>query len=144
MWELEAWASAMAWDWDTDNIDAEDDNGKLWVPIMAQTLNTDAAGGSRPIPFAGPMTPPQRQMTVYMVHLNQDGSAEQASMLVLMPVMMPQMKGWVVIKANLGQGESLREEDTTADEDGERELREAPAMPHDKVTKVKGKMPKMG
>ena len=43
MWELEAWASAMAWDWDVDNIDVEDD-GKLWVPVMAQTLNTGAAG----------------------------------------------------------------------------------------------------
>ena len=48
MWELGAQASAMAWDLVTDNIDAEDDNSKLWVTIMAQTLNTDASNGSRP------------------------------------------------------------------------------------------------
>ena len=36
MWELEVWVSAMAWDWDVDDIDVEDDDGKLWVPLTAR------------------------------------------------------------------------------------------------------------
>jgi len=54
-------------------------------------------------------------------------------MPVVIPILMPQMKGQVIIKAKLGQGESPREEETTMDEDMERvmreprELREAPA-----------------
>ena len=59
MWELEAWASAMAWDWDMDNINAEDDNCKLWVPVTAQMLNTGAVDGSRPFQFTGSVSPPQ-------------------------------------------------------------------------------------
>ena len=45
---------------------------------------------------------------------------------------------------------TLREEKTTMDEDGEkevskpRELSEASNTPHDKVMKVKGKMPRVG
>jgi len=120
MWELEVWASAMAWDWDMDDIDPDDDDGKLWVPVMAQTLKTGVAEEHRAFPPPGPGTPP-RQMTIYAVQENLDRSAKQASMPVVMPILMPQMKGQVIIKANLGQGESPREEDTTADEDGERE-----------------------
>jgi len=101
MWELEAWASAMAWDWDADDIDPDDDDGKLWVPVMAQTLKTGPAEEDRGHPSAGPVTPP-RQMTVYAVQENEDRSAEQASTPMVMPVLMPQMKGQVVIKANLG------------------------------------------
>jgi len=64
-------------------------------------------------------------------------------MLVLMAMQTPQMTGCVVIKANRGEGESPREEEMTADEDGEREVSEpknlskALAMPCVKVTKVK-------
>jgi len=67
----------------------------------------------------------------------------------VMPVLTPQMRGRVIIKANLGQGESMREEETTADEDREREVSElrelskASAMPHDQVMKVKGRTPRM-
>ena len=50
--------------------------------------------------------------------------AKQASMLVQMPMLMPQMKCWVMIKANQGKGDSPREEETAADEDGEREVNE--------------------
>jgi len=38
MGELEVQATAMAWDWDVNDIDVEDDNRKLWIPVMAQTL----------------------------------------------------------------------------------------------------------
>ena len=81
-----------------------------------------------------------------MVQPTRDGSAKQASVLVLMAVQTPQMTGRMVIKANRGEGESPREEETTVDEDGEdgerevsepSEPSEAPAMPCVKVTKVK-------
>src|SRR5882724_3147877 len=149
MWELEVWASAMAWDVDVDNIDPDDDDGKLWVPVMAQTMNMGGAEQHRGPPCLGPMTPP-RQMTVYTVQPNQDGSAEQASALVIMAVQTPQMTGSVVIKANWGEGESSREEEMTVEEDGEREVgelrepSEAPATPCGKISKVKGKTPRIG
>jgi len=46
-------------------------------------------------------------------------------MPVIMPILTPQMKGWVMTKANQGKGETLREEDTTTDEDRETEASEA-------------------
>jgi len=147
MWELEARASAMAWDWDVDDIYPDDDDGKLWVPVMAHTLKTGPAEEDRGHPPTGPVTPP-RQMTVYMFQENEDRLAKQASMPMVMPVLTPQMKVWAVIKASLGRGESPREEEMTADEDVEREMsdlrepREAPTMPHDRNTKVKGKTPR--
>src|SRR5882724_7978950 len=144
MWELEARASAMAWDWDVDNIDPNDDDGKLWVAVTAQTLNTRGAEQHRGPPSPKPVTPP-RQMTMYAVQLNQDGLTKQASEPVLMAMQTPQMTGPMVIKANQGEGESPREEDTTADDDGEREVTEpskpseAPAMCRAKVMKSKPK-----
>jgi len=78
----------MAWDWDADDIDPDDDDGKLWVPVTAQTLKIGLAEEDRGHPPVGPATPP-RQMTIYAVQENEDGSAEQASMLVVIPIMMP-------------------------------------------------------
>src|SRR5882724_9681532 len=149
MWELEAWASAMAWDWDTDDIDLNDNDGKLWVPVMAHMMNIGRAEQHRGPPCLGPVMPP-RQMTVYAVQPNRDGSAKQASMLVVMAMQTPRMMGHVVIKSNWGEGESSREEEMTVDEDGEREVSKprepskAPAMPRGKISKVKGKTPRMG
>jgi len=60
------------------------------------------------------------------------------------------MTGPMVIKANRSEGESPREEDITADEDGEREMSElsepselsvAPATSRVKVRKAKAKRP---
>jgi len=101
MWELEAQASAMAWDWDADDIDPNDDYRKLCVPVTAQTLKTGLAQKDRGHPPVDPATP-ARQMTIYMVQENEDGSAEQASTPMVMPILTPQMKGQLVIKANLG------------------------------------------
>jgi len=69
MWELEVWASAMAWDWDADNINPDNDDSKLWIPMTAQTLNTETVDHYRAYPPMGPVMPP-RQMTVYAVQLN--------------------------------------------------------------------------
>src|SRR5882724_10563110 len=118
MWELEAQASAMAWDWDADDIDPNDNDGKLWVPMTAQTLNMGGAEQYTGAPHLEPMMPP-RHMTVYVVQPTRDRSAEQASAPVLMAVQTPRMTGRMVIKANRGEGESLREEETTVEEDGE-------------------------
>ena len=47
MSELEGQASTMAWDWDTDDIDPDGDDGRQWVPMMAQTLKIGAAEGQQ-------------------------------------------------------------------------------------------------
>jgi len=66
----------------------------------------------------GPVTPP-RQMAIYTVQENEDGSAEQASMLVVHAHLDASDEGLGVIKANIGRGESPREDETTTDKDGE-------------------------
>jgi len=147
MLELKEQASAMAWDWDADDIDPNDDDGRLWVPMMAQTLKMGMAKGPRPFPPAAPavvppthLTPPWH-MTVYTVQPNQDGSAEQASMPVVIPVLIPRMQGQVISKANQGRGASLREEEMTTDEVRAREVSEASEapMPKQRQMKAKGK-----
>ena len=69
MWELEARATTMAWDWDADNINRDDNGGKLWVPMTAQTLNMGRYKQHRGPPFPEPMMP-SRHMTVYAVQPN--------------------------------------------------------------------------
>jgi len=58
MWELEGRASAMAWDWDADDINLNDDDGKLWVPVMAQILNMGRAKQYTGPPHPEPVMPP--------------------------------------------------------------------------------------
>ena len=36
--ELEGHAATMASDWDADNINANEDDGKQWVPMTPQTM----------------------------------------------------------------------------------------------------------
>ena len=69
MWELEVRASTMAWDWDADDINAYDDDGKLWVPVTAQTLNTHEAKQHRGPSPPKPVMPP-KHMTMYAVQPN--------------------------------------------------------------------------
>jgi len=38
MEELEQCAAHMAWDWEADEIDPNEDEGKIWIPMMPQTL----------------------------------------------------------------------------------------------------------
>jgi len=93
------------------------------------------------------------------------------STLIVMLVLMPWMRGEVVIKVNLGKGESPREAETTAGEEGESErsegeskrsegesersegeserskenrIEELPAMPKIKAARDEVKMPKGG
>ena len=43
MEELDGHAATMAWDWEADNIDADEDDGKPWVPVTPQTMRTAKA-----------------------------------------------------------------------------------------------------
>jgi len=98
--------------------------------MMPQTLRINEtprgvrSGHSMPptIPPTMPPTMPLRQMAVYAVQLNQDGSAKQAMTSAILPVHMPDTKGPIIIKANLGKEEGPREVETTADKDGESDL----------------------
>jgi len=60
----------MVWEWDIEDIDHNKDDGKIWVPMMSQTLRThETPGGTR----SGHSMPPMmllRQMAVYVVQLN--------------------------------------------------------------------------
>jgi len=65
--ELEGHAAAMAWDWDANDIDGNEDDTKLWVPITPQTLTIMTTEWDARINTpANPMIPP-RQMWVYVV-----------------------------------------------------------------------------
>jgi len=53
MEDLEGHAAAMAWDWDVDDIDADKDDGKQWVPMMPQMMKI--AETPRPERMVAPM-----------------------------------------------------------------------------------------
>ena len=61
----------MAWDWDMDDIDADEDDGKQWVPMTPQTMKI--AKTPRPARMGAPMLPvtpmPAQQMSMYALHL---------------------------------------------------------------------------
>ena len=40
---MEARAATMAWDWDGGYIDADEDDGRDWVPVTPQTLQMRGA-----------------------------------------------------------------------------------------------------
>jgi len=70
MEELEGHVAMMAWDWDAEDIDPHEDDGKPWVPVTLQMMRMlkslmDTRAG-RLVPT---MTPP-RQMAIYMVWPN--------------------------------------------------------------------------
>jgi len=49
-----------------------------------------------------------------------------------MPMLMPQTQSNMIIKANLSEGDTPRNKETTADEDGESELNELLMTPRPK------------
>ena len=65
-----------------------------------------------------------RQMTMYALHLTQGGLAEQASSPMVIPVQSPTGCRQLIIKENVGEGARQRDEETTADNEGESELTE--------------------
>jgi len=70
MEELEAHAAAMAWEWSGDEIAEDEDDGRVWMPVMPMTLGAGDNPTVRQTQRA--MTPvqaemPGRQMAVYAV-----------------------------------------------------------------------------
>jgi len=41
-WRTGGRASLMAWDWDAEDIDPQEDDGKMWVPVTLERLNVPA------------------------------------------------------------------------------------------------------
>src|SRR5882724_7232006 len=113
MEELEGHATTMAWDWDVDDIDVDEDNGKQWVPMMPQMMKLSEtprpARMGAPTPPVMPMLP--RQMTMYALHLTQGGLAEQASSPMVIPVLSPTGPRWLILKENVGKGARQRDEE---------------------------------
>ena len=67
MRELEDCTATMAWDWDMEDIDPKEDDGKLWVPMMPQMLRMHEIPRST---RSGHSMPPMmllRQLIVYTV-----------------------------------------------------------------------------
>jgi len=67
---------------------------------------------------------PARWMTMYALHPTQGGLAEQASAPMVIPVQSSTGHGQLIIKENVGEGARQRDEETTADDEGESELTE--------------------
>jgi len=60
MEDLEGRAAIMAWDWDANDIDMDEDDGRIWVPVTPQTMrmaDTPRPGQVRPSII--PTRPPQ-------------------------------------------------------------------------------------
>ena len=126
-------AATMAWDWDADDIDADENDGKQWVPIMPQTIKiAETPRPPKRVPTT-PMTPTpgkrNQQMTMYALHLTRSGLAEQASLPIVIPVLSPNRSGPIIVKENVGEGARQGDEETTTDDPGESELTEQSSMP---------------
>ena len=124
MEDLEGCATTMAWDWDVDDIDADEDDGKQWVPMMPQMMKH--AKTPRPSGMGAPTQPvmlmPPQHMTMYALHLTRGGLAEKASSPMEIPVQSPTGHGPLILKENVGEGARQRDEETTADSEGESKL----------------------
>jgi len=120
MEDLEGCTTTMAWDWDMDDIDIDEDDRKQWVPVTPQTMKH--AETPRPSRMGAPTQPvmpmPAHQMTMYALHLTQG----QASSPMVIPVQSPTGCGQLIIKENVGEGARQRDEETTADDEGESKL----------------------
>ena len=53
----------MCWSWNTEDIDPDEDDGKMWIPITPRTMEEQAVQL-----WETPQMPPGRKvMTVYLV-----------------------------------------------------------------------------
>ena len=84
----------MSWDWDAEDIDLDEDDGKVWVLVTPKTLGEGphtVSHGSRmdrqEPGAAGRVNPPGQTMRVY--GLSQDSTSEQAAAPVLRLVQTP-------------------------------------------------------
>jgi len=106
MEDLEAQAALMAWDWEANDIDVDEDDGKQWVLVTPQTMRHIDTARPTQLESPVPAMTPSHQMRVYTMQLSQDGPAKQASMPNILLVLTPQVCGEMVIKENLGKGSS--------------------------------------
>ena len=93
----------MAWDWDAADIDPDEDDGQIWVPITPKTLEEPVEE-----PEGTPKTPEVKQqvfnqedswlrnMAVYGVSNGPEGAA-QADAPLRQDVLSPEIPGLVVI-----------------------------------------------
>jgi len=131
----------MAWDWDVDDIDTDEDDRKQWVPMTPQMKKI--AETPRPARMGAPTLPvmlmPPQHMTMYTLQLTQGGLAEQASLPMVIPVLSPTGHGLLILKENVGEGVRQRDKETTTDGEGESELTKLLSMP--KVWRAERKAP---
>ena len=104
---MNAWAEAMSWDWDTEDIDLEEDNGQIWVPVTPKTLE-EGNEESGDVPPETPKWADQglggiethgQMMNVYPVEKGPAGVG-QARTPIRQVVQMPKITGPIVIRAN--------------------------------------------
>jgi len=65
MEDLEAQAALMVWDWEADDINADEDDGKQWVPVTPQTMRHLDTARPTQLELPVPATTPPHQMQVY-------------------------------------------------------------------------------
>ena len=95
----------MSWDWEAEDIDLDEDDRKVWVPVTPKTLGEGARtashgphmDGQQP-GAAGRVNPPSRTMRMYS--LSQDSMSEQAAAPVLRSVQTPLRDCPMTILAN--------------------------------------------
>jgi len=94
----------MSWDWDTEDIDLDEDNGRIWVLIMPKTLAGEAgdkAEATLPMARVENNTLEARRenrqmMAMYVVADGSEGPV-QASLPVLQLIGMPVIGPTVII-----------------------------------------------
>ena len=104
MEDLEAQAAFMAWDWEANDINADEDDGKQWVLVTPQTMRHVATAKPTRIKLPVPAMMSPCRMQVYTLQPSRDRPAEQASMPKVLLVLTPLVHGEIVIKENLGKG----------------------------------------
>ena len=96
----------MSWDWDTEDIDPEEDDGKIWVPVTPKTLEAvDAEKGAVPL-MAGQVMSPEKEvrptewtMQVYTMTGGPKGMA-QATLAVTKVINLPKRTHRIKVYAN--------------------------------------------
>src|SRR6266481_5750826 len=101
----------MCWFWNAKDIDLDEDDGKMWIPIMPRTMEEQVVQ-----PQETPQTPPGRKiMTVYLVGRG-PARDTQARTPVRQAVETPKRTGPVVILMN---DESSEDRESTGQSKGE-------------------------
>ena len=116
---MDARAAEMAWDWDAADIDPDEDDGQIWVPVTPKTLEEYVEK-----PQGTPKTPESKQptglrnMAVYTISNGPEG-AVQGDAPLRQEVLSPQVPGPVVV-LDAGESSDLTElSETEAREDAE-------------------------